>query len=146
MNIFVTVGTTSFNSLIKSIDNLAINHPELKFIFQIADGEYKPSNGKYFMYIENIYHYYNSSDLIISHAGAGSIYSLLEINKKTIIVPNTERLDNHQLDIAHFIAENNYALVSWELKDIESNIEKSKTFNYQVFNKVPFFNTMISQI
>ncbi|WP_042846703.1 PssE/Cps14G family polysaccharide biosynthesis glycosyltransferase [Providencia rettgeri] len=139
MKILVTVGTTNFDRLIKAIDNIALYRKDLEFIFQIADGKYNPLNGFSFEFSKNIYEYYHSSDLVISHAGAGSIYSLLEIQKKTIIVPNLDRKDNHQIDIAKFIEQNKFAIVNWNLSSIEDQIDQSLTFNFNHFKKDPFF-------
>ena len=127
--IFVTVGTTPFDSLIEYLDKLEI---EEEIILQISkDAKYIPKNKKYFEFIPNINEYYEKASLIITHAGAGSIYNLLEKNKKIIIVPNIERVDNHQLDITEYMKKENYALTCLEIdslyamiKDISGNVLK----------------------
>ena len=91
MRILVTVGTTRFDSLIKYLDETFAGL-DFEFTFQIADGKYEPVNFPFFTFSSDINTYYKESDLVICHAGAGTIYKLLESRKKVIIVPNTERL------------------------------------------------------
>lgn len=138
MKILVTLGTTRFDSLIKFIDeNISDNDYEI--IMQIADGVYKPKNFEYFTYIEDIKSYYENSDLIICHAGAGTIYQLLEMKKKLIIVPNLDRIDKHQSDISNFMNKNNYALTIENYNEIKNKIELSKNIKLDEFVKDPFF-------
>ena len=107
MKILITVGTTPFDSLIKAADvQLGQNH---KLIFQISEGE--PKSGHSFKFTDDIERYYNDADLIISHGGAGTIYRVLELGKKLIIVPNLDRIDNHQLDICDFMQKNKHAAI-----------------------------------
>ena len=83
MKIFVTVGTTKFDSLIKYIDK-NIKNENFQIEMQIADGYYKPINYKYFSFTSDIENLYLDSDVVITHAGAGSIYHLLELRKRII--------------------------------------------------------------
>ncbi|KIJ44085.1 glycosyltransferase family 1 protein [Sphaerobolus stellatus SS14] len=43
---------------------------------------------------------FEKSDLIISHAGSGSILDALRLHKPLIVVPNPALLDNHQSELA----------------------------------------------
>lgn len=135
--IFVTVGTTPFDSLIVYLDNM--ESPE-EIILQISkDAKYKPKNKKYFEFTSNINDYYEEASLIITHAGAGSIYNLLEKNKKIIIVPNTERVDNHQLDITEYMNNKNYALTCYNLNSLEEMIKNIDNYNLKIYEKEKFF-------
>src|SRR5688500_14118574 len=110
MKIFVTVGTTSFDSLIKFIDE-EFHKKGYEITFQISEGKYIPKNFEYFKFSENIDFYYKDCDVAITHAGAGSVYRLLELKKKIIIIPNLERVDKHQIEIAEYMKENGHALM-----------------------------------
>ncbi|BDM62832.1 hypothetical protein NFHSH190041_02840 [Shewanella sp. NFH-SH190041] len=139
MRIFVTVGTTSFDKLIEIIDEFAKKNQHFEFVFQIADGIFKPQNGEYFKFTEDINSYYNQFNFIITHAGAGSIYKLLELNKNILVVPNLYRVDKHQSDISNFVEKNNHALVCWKLKDIDKLVNKMRTFSPRKYKKISFF-------
>lgn len=47
---------------------------------------------------------------VISHAGSGSVLEALRIDLPTIVVPNSELLNNHQLELAEALAEQNYVI------------------------------------
>lgn len=135
--ILVTVGTTPFDSLIEYLDNMESSE---EIILQISkDANYKPKNKKYFEFINNINDYYEEASLIITHAGAGSIYNLLEKNKKIIIVPNTERVDNHQLDITEYMNNKNYALTCYNFNSLEEMIKNINNYNLKRYEKDFFF-------
>jgi len=140
MKILVTVGTTRFDSLIKYLDEecIGLGH---EITFQIADGKYKPVNFPFFRFNSEINTYYIASDLVICHAGAGTIYKLLELKKKIIIVPNTERVDNHQLDIAEFMATNGYAISINDFSELPEGILSASKSDMRVFEKHDFDKT-----
>jgi beta-1,4-N-acetylglucosaminyltransferase len=142
MNVFITVGTTKFDSLIKYIDqNKEFNNFNMEC--QIANGKYIPNNHLYFRFCGNsdIIRKYENADLVISHAGAGTIYKLLEMRKKIIIVPNLDRADKHQLDLAQYMDKNKYALVSYELDQLLPLIIISENTLLNSFEKNKFFKT-----
>ena len=140
MKVFVTVGTTVFDSMIKAADKCAGVLKDYQFTFQIANSKnYKPDNGLSFDFLDNIEDYYANSDVIITHAGAGTFYKLLEMHKKIIVVPNLERRDKHQADIARFAEENKYALVVWELDGLLAALRLVENFQPNVFKKEHFF-------
>lgn len=135
MKIFVTVGTTTFDEMIEAVDKLGLNG----ITFQIAKGIYIPKSGEYFTFTDEIEQYYEQSDLIITHAGAGSIYKLLEKRKKILVVPNVSRTDSHQLQIAKYLDVNNYAFVSYHVNDIEKTFFSLDNKILTKYNKTPFF-------
>lgn len=139
MKLLVTVGTTKFDSLIRAVDHVLDGYAKCDSVFQIADGEYIPKNGQYFDYIENIEQHYNPSDLVITHAGAGTIYRLLELDKKIIVVPNLDRVDKHQVDISNFMELGGHLLVARNVDSIADCMEKSREFAPVRFHKVGFF-------
>lgn len=138
MNIFVTVGTTKFDPLIEAIDAFA-QSSQHSFTYQIADGDYIPRTGNYFSFTAKIDEHYDHADIIITHAGAGSIYTLLERRKIIIIVPNLERVDKHQSDIANFMENNCYALVCSDVASIANSIINIQNFTPREFKKTNFF-------
>ncbi|HEA1399118.1 TPA: hypothetical protein RVE45_003897, partial [Escherichia coli] len=71
-----------------------------------------------FSFRDDVDVFYNDADVIITHAGAGTLYQLLEKGKKIIAVPNLERIDKHQVDIATYMERNHYLLVCWDYNEI----------------------------
>lgn len=140
MKILVTVGTTRFDSLIRYLDETFAGL-SYEFTFQIADGKYKPIHFPFFRFSSEINSYYEASDLVICHAGAGTIYKLLDIKKKIIIVPNTERVDNHQLDIAGYMASNGYAIAIQDFTELAEGIKKASVSEMKDFEKHDFDKT-----
>lgn len=139
MKILVTVGTTSFDSLIQYLDESLDR--KLDATFQIAEGKYIPKNFNYFRFSEDIDCIYNNNDIIITHAGAGSIYNLLEKNKLLFLIPNLDRIDKHQTDIATFMHNNNYAIKINNLKEINTYLGKANDIKLNPFKKIDFFKT-----
>lgn len=111
--VFVTVGTTKFDGLITTVLNRAVlealsacsyNH----LILQIGNSSLEPDcTARYgfhkieaFKLSPSIGEYMRSADLVISHAGAGSVLEALENRKHLIVVINDLLMDNHQVELA----------------------------------------------
>lgn len=146
MKIFITVGTTQFDRLINTIDKIDSSGNE--FVIQTAETSVTKINHKHFKWVDNIDEYFQWADIIICHAGAGTIYTLLEMQKKIIVVPNLDRTDQHQKEIANYFQRNNYGLVCWNLSQIEEQINTIQNTSFNIYNKDPFFqkNQIISFI
>ncbi|XP_071735777.1 uncharacterized protein [Rutidosis leptorrhynchoides] len=118
-SVFVTVGTTSFDSLIKTVNTdqlkeALLNKGYTHLVIQMGRGSYFPkkSNGKdgslvvdYFTFSSSIAEYLKSASLVISHAGSGSIFETLKLAKPLIVVVNENLMDNHQSELAEELAE-----------------------------------------
>jgi beta-1,4-N-acetylglucosaminyltransferase len=137
MNIFVTVGHTHYNALFKAV-NEQLSPDKYKIVNQISEGTYTPDNHKYFKYSSQVQDEIKKADLVITHAGAGSVFNLLEISKPTLIVPNFDRIDNHQKDLADFVTKNNYACVCNDLTQLEDYVLKSVNRSFSQYQKNNF--------
>lgn len=51
-----------------------------------------------------------SEGTVISHAGSGSILDALRVAVPLIVVPNTDLLHNHQVELAEVLAEQSYVV------------------------------------
>jgi beta-1,4-N-acetylglucosaminyltransferase len=142
MKTLVTVGTTSFDSLIEYIDTEKFFH-EMDIEFQIANGKYAPVRHQYFRFIDSdlITEKYRSADNIITHAGLGTVIQLLEMGKNFIVVPNLERVDKHQTDIADYLTKNKYAFVAYNFNQIGMFIDLCGNYQFNSYSKTPFFKT-----
>lgn len=114
-NVFVTVGTTRFDELIaaitdpKVLDTLYCNGYH-KLVLQIGRGDEidqehikqakYPIRVEQYRFKQSIRDDYNSADLVIGHAGAGTCLESLELKKRLLVVVNEKLHDNHQLELA----------------------------------------------
>jgi len=120
--IFVTVGTTSFDKLIQKLNNPTFqrdlfNLGFTRIVFQIGNGKCIPSRSSeierdikvdYFRLKDSIRDEINNADLVISHAGAGSILETLEAGKPLIVVVNEDLMGNHQIELAKKLSEDQH--------------------------------------
>ncbi|XP_073020638.1 uncharacterized protein [Primulina eburnea] len=117
--VFVTVGTTSFDSLVRAVDTGAVREALFEkgythLLIQMGRGSYIPmkSAGEggfvsvdYFTFSPSIADHLRSASLVISHAGSGSIFETLRLRKPLIVVVNEDLMDNHQSELAEELAE-----------------------------------------
>lgn len=137
MKVFVTVGNTPYNTLIQALDEL-VDPKKYDLTIQIANGDYIPKNHHFIHFTDNIEHYYQEAEVVVSHAGAGSTFQLLEMRKKLVVVPNFDRVDDHQLDLADFVAKNNYACVCYELSKIDECLKDVMAKRYDDYTHHKF--------
>ncbi|MCK8107707.1 hypothetical protein MTF64_12550 [Pseudoalteromonas sp. 2CM41L] len=141
MKILVTVGSSPFKSLVRAVDLVAKNHTNHEFTFQISSSAYKPESGSYFTFSKQFSDYIDDADVVITHAGAGTVFELLEKEKKCIVVPNYERVDKHQADLTAYLEHNSFAIVCHKLKQIDTCIKQIDSFQAKPYIKEPFFLT-----
>ena len=137
MKVFVTVGSGHFDQLIEQVDKLLLA-PQFEVCCQIGIGEYKPHQS-YFVFDDSYQHYVELADVVVTHAGAGSVFELLEKGKKILVVPNQYRIDQHQRDLAKYIAQHNYAQVCWQLEQLKALVISTFDADFMPYQKDPFF-------
>ena len=149
MSVLVTVGTTLFDDLIEEIDKLKpviFSKGYNEIICQIGNGKYIP-NLPNFKMISNLERFILSADLIISHAGAGTILDVLRLNKKLIVVVNPKLMNNHQLEIAEVLHNNKHLLMCsspTELAHVIENLENFTPIPLPSANSSKFVANMIT--
>ena len=117
MNVLVTVGTGAFDELIAAIDNLNI-----KAVCQIGQGTYTPKNHQWFRMQQNLDALYQWADVIVTHAGGGTLFEVLPLGKKVIALANPERTDRHQEELLHELARQNVLLPCQTVRDLPKTI------------------------
>ncbi|KAK2891210.1 hypothetical protein QQF64_007427 [Cirrhinus molitorella] len=110
--VFVTVGTTSFDDLIATVTShesvkALIDRGYTDMVLQVGRGSVEPDPDgcpgltlQVFRFKDSIAEDMRHSDLVISHAGAGSCLEALGANKPLLVVVNDKLMDNHQLELA----------------------------------------------
>jgi len=130
--IFVTVGTTAFEGLIKAADKLDSKE---KVIIQKADGAYEPKNHEFFALTHEFSSYVDRAELVITHGGAGILFELLDKGKKIIGVANEERDDLHQSDLLGELAAEGYIIWCRDLNDLAKEVARAQEFKFKRYIK-----------
>lgn len=128
LDIFVTAGTQEpFDRLIEAVDNIAHNFP-YRFTVQSLRGKYVGVNISTLEYIDNerFCKCLTQADLIIAHAGMGTIIRTLEIGKPIIIFPRIgsqgEHRNNHQLDTIKILPDSTLIKVAYNEEELAAYI------------------------
>ncbi|KAH9422524.1 transferase [Dermatophagoides pteronyssinus] len=153
--IFITVGTTRFDRLIESLlmpnvisalqqigcEQLTIQYGRYNDLDQLNLFQMLPNiSVKLFDYdYKSFEKYLQNSDLIIGHAGAGTVLEVLRMNKSLLIIINNDLMDNHQQELADELAENNYV----QCTDIENFPNILRKFNTKNIRPFPIHNPLL---
>lgn len=135
MRIFVMFGTQDkrFDRLMNAILNPDIvdNH-EIYMQLGYTVGIYDKVHYQQYYTEEELLQQIKLADVVITHAGVGSIVSCLKLNKPTIVVPRLgkykEQNNDHQVQIMKRYLEQGYIIAVEDLALLDQAIEQSKTF------------------
>lgn len=105
--IFVTVGTHSdgFERLVKAADRYAAT-TERRVLIQRGASRYCPEHAESFDFApgNEIEALSRSAEIIVTHAGAGSLLTSLAASANVVVVPRQRRhgehMDDHQIELA----------------------------------------------
>jgi beta-1,4-N-acetylglucosaminyltransferase len=125
-NLFITVGTTEFDQLVREIDNVEFirivkDSGFSSVTVQMGRGVHEPSilSISCTELLVEVYRFkptldddMRRADLIISHCGAGSILEAVKYEKELIVVVNTSLQDNHQTELADAMSEAGYCVAT----------------------------------
>lgn len=133
-NVFVTVGTTSFDALIQALDDVTVidilrSKGYASLTLQIGRGTYTPRNivppgrsravlagssgdaseprefvVECFDFRPSLDEAMREADLVVCHAGAGSVFEALGLRRPLLVVVNETLMDNHQVELAEELA------------------------------------------
>ncbi|WP_255711533.1 glycosyltransferase [Dyadobacter chenhuakuii] len=127
--IFVTVGTQGpFDRLITTMDELALSMPDIPIVAQVGASKYKVRNMHSFEFTSSLEMemYFNNAQLIVSHAGMGTIISAFERKKPIVIFPKLakfgEHRNDHQLATAKRLESLNYLHAAYDFTTLKSKI------------------------
>jgi UDP-N-acetylglucosamine transferase subunit ALG13 len=133
MKIFIVVGTQEpFDRMIKIIDLWAGKNNKHTFFAQISNAQYAPKAFPYTDFIspELFDEHFNNADLIISHAGMGTIISALTIGKPIIVMPrlasNHEHRNDHQLATARSFEKLGYVKAAFNEPELLQALDETE--------------------
>lgn len=131
---FVTVGSTKFDALVQAVCSDAVlealrNKGYTELVVQAGDSAFEHGSmmdgasdsartdahgirQEYYRFKPSLREDYERADLIISHAGSGTILDVLRVPKPLIVVPNPTLLDNHQQELAEALEQQGHLRAS----------------------------------
>jgi beta-1,4-N-acetylglucosaminyltransferase len=122
--IFVTVGSTDFDALIRRMDEIGARLGE-EMIVQIGAGAYSPQHAtRVFRYAPSLDEFYDQADIVVSHGGLGTVVEALRHRRKLVAVSNPDRYDTHQEDILGAFAEAGYLIWCRDLAHLEDDLRR----------------------
>ncbi|EWC44157.1 hypothetical protein DRE_06982 [Drechslerella stenobrocha 248] len=153
--VLVTVGTTAFDGLIEAVvrpsvvdllrsqgyTSIRVQYgTDIDLYKSLCNADLETALAKSDMSIsgfayadgQTITNEIKSAELVISHAGSGTILECLRYQKRIIVVPNQSLMENHQVELANEMAKLEYVINS-SLADLTSAIELSTNFQYKHF-------------
>jgi len=140
--IFVIVGSQKFpfERLIREMDRLVEKGViQDEVVAQIGVSTYEPKHMKWhrFMDKENFDHHIENCDILVTHAGEGSIMTGLLKKRKVIAVPRYERLgehvSDHQLEIARALEKQNCIINVEDISRLESVISHIEEYQLDAY-------------
>jgi UDP-N-acetylglucosamine transferase subunit ALG13 len=134
--IFVTVGTQlPFDRLLMAVDKWASKNPALEIFAQIGPSDNAPVNMEFADFVppDKANELFMKSELIVSHAGMGSILTALKYKKPILIMPRRaslgEHRNDHQLATAKWLGKRRGVIVAWDECEIGSLLDNRNTFS-----------------
>lgn len=124
--IFVTVGNMDpFDRLIKAMDEWAGRQEQpIEILAQVGKGTYRPKNFEFtpFLTPSQYKDAFQRADLVVSHAGTGSIITALETDKPMLIMPKLaslgEQRNEHQLATANRFRPSTLIQVAYDVEEL----------------------------
>ena len=155
--IFVILGTQdkTFPRLLEAVEKQIVKgNIKDKVIAQVGSTKFKSNNMEIveFMSVEDFNKNIDKADLIITHAGVGTILTALNKNKKIIAAARLkeygEHVNDHQIQIVEKFSEEGYVLPLTDFEKLDEVVKKAKDFtpNKFVSNKENFINNLRKEI
>lgn len=121
-SIFVTVGTTRFDILVEAVSQPSAlkwmaSNGYTHLVIQFGKGvepalsKNAPISCRSYAFQPSLEEDMEEADLIVSHAGAGTVMEALRLQKRLVVVINTLLMDNHQTELASAMAQRGHLFV-----------------------------------
>ena len=127
--IFLTVGTQgSFDRLVRTVDAWARDTGQNVFA-QTGISSYRPSyiESKPFIEPAEFRRNVEQADLLVAHAGMGSIITALEFGKQVLVMPRLSRLgehrNDHQVATARRLSELGLVAAAYDEAELRSRLD-----------------------
>ena len=134
--IFVTVGTTDFDLLVASMDELAGSTTE-QVVAQIGRGDYVPEQMDWFRFAPSLDPYYDGARVVVAHGGLGTLVEVLQRRLPLIGVSNPDRYDHHQEDILATMERRGHMIWCRTLADLPQALDRIETMDVTPYDSPP---------
>lgn len=142
--IFVTIGTQlPFDRMIEAVDEIAPLLKGKEIITQALGLKYQPKHLKTLDYISpaDFKSYVDNAELIISHAGTGTILSVAQMEKPMIVFPRSGKLketrNDHQMATCRKMEKISKLQVAYDKEQLRQKIESYLRGELPVMERVP---------
>ena len=129
--IFVTVGTQlPFDRMIRAVDGWAAAGTDRKVFAQIGPTELRPANidAQAFMSPSECRELIQAADVVVAHAGMGTILAALELGTPVLIMPRQaalgEHRNDHQLATARWFAKDHNVTVAFDAAELVQKLDQ----------------------
>lgn len=140
MRIFIMFGTQDkrFDRLLNTVlQSEFIKNHEVFLQLGYTKGIYDGVHSQDYYTEEELLEQISLADVIITHAGVGSIVSSLKLGKKVIVVPRLgqykEQNNDHQVQIMERFANQGYIVPVMDEKKLDETVEKIADFTPQPY-------------
>lgn len=131
--ILVLCGTQKqdFTRMIKLVEQVSKLE---KVVVQAGHNQYESNSMEIFSFVSNdkIQKLYEEADLIVTHAGAGSMLQAIQNHKKIIAVPRLEKygehVNDHQIELAQKFESLGYLIAYQDGEDFTQVYQRAKQF------------------
>jgi len=134
--IFVTVGTTDFDALVRAMDELAPGLDE-PVVAQTGRGQFQPRHMEHFCFAPSLDAYYDQARLVVAHGGLGTLIEVMERGIKLIGLSNPDRYDRHQDDLLGAFESRGHMIWCRSLDQLPQAMEQAADREFAPYESPP---------
>ena len=118
-----------FDRLVKTVDQWASDRGRSDVFAQIGPTDYRPSKIQWTNILdpEEFKRRFEAAQVIVAHAGTGSIITALQLGKPILVMPRRAALretrNDHQVATAEQFRRFDSVVVAWDEKELVSRLE-----------------------
>ncbi len=136
--IFVTVGTSHYDPLIREMDGLvASGRVPRPVVAQIGRGQYVPQHMRYYRFLKSLQPAYDAADLVVSTGGAGTTIECVRRGLRLVVVENESLMERHQAQLIGEMARRGHLLWCRRLDDLADCVHEALSREFPPFVSDP---------
>ena len=125
--IFVTLGT-HHDPFPRLIDGLqALDRQDLVVQHGHSPAPLHAANPVQFLPFVDLMEHIRTADVVVTHAGVGSILTCLRLGRTPLVVPRQSRfgehVDDHQVELTRAMADDGKVIPVWDVADLPALVE-----------------------